>query len=96
VKCRIWDELITLQGLGCLIWQKIDKPLSTVLSIRRPWFSHLVDNFLSYLLSYRTKIHVGYIVTIPQCHVGSTHPCQHFHLCVNIFLIVTCPPSYIS
>jgi len=29
--------MIALQGLGCLIWQKIDKPLSTVLSIRRPW-----------------------------------------------------------
>jgi hypothetical protein len=86
----------SLQGLGCLIWQKIDKPLSTVLSIRRPWFGHLVDNFLSYLLSYRTKIHVGYIVTIPRCHVGSTQPCQHFHLCVNFFLLVTCPPSYTS
>jgi hypothetical protein len=91
-----WRTVSALQGLGCLIWQKIDKPLSTVLSIRRPWFGHLVDNFLSYLLSYRTKIHVGYIVTIPWCHVGSTQPCQHFHLCVNFFFLITCPPSYTS
>ena len=75
-----------LQGPRCLNWQKSDKPLSTVLSIRRPWFGHLVDNFLSYLLSYRTKIHVRCIVTIPQRHVGSTPPCQHLHLCESLIL----------
>jgi hypothetical protein len=50
INLEVWYASHTLQGLGCLIWQKIDKPLSTVLSIRRPWFGHLVDDFLSYLL----------------------------------------------
>ena len=54
---RGWDVLVgwlielfvgvgvTLQGFGCLFWQKLDKMLLTIMSIRAPWFGHILTHF---------------------------------------------------
>jgi predicted transglutaminase-like protease len=53
ITSNVCETKYPLQGLGCLFWQKLDKILLIVLSIRAPWFGHIFDTLWSARLSFR-------------------------------------------